>query len=454
MTALTSSRSKRPAGAVPRGRVRGIATLTVAVVLLFIVTLSALFVNRSQMFDLKVATNHYRYTQAYEMAEKGLELTVAWLQSRAAIPDDQNITRLPGEPVTCLSNQVIPLRYASWGCDAGQATGSAACLADTHEYLQPTTACNPGFPLTIPADQQPSTAAFDVSVKVRRLKSVVSERYRFEVISEARSPNFDTSSDIQKARAAVRQAVAIHPMPGRIIPPNPGVPILVRDVVSVRTKPKTCSPVCTGSNGYAVATLQDNLSLFDAKTLQLFNAADPKVTVLQLAAPTFTVFDILFRGVSPCDMLEVSQAQRNNPPAGGANVFFFGSCEGKTGYNLPANDNLVSVTGTGTATRPIIVIVSPTDTYTSAKQCPSLNTGGGTLYGIFYFGRDCDANGFGSTKVEGTIAVEGSLLNMNATATYGYNPLTHTTSDYDVISGVGNLSPGRLARIPGSWRDF
>lgn len=437
----------------------GVATLTVAVVLLFVVTLAAMFVNRSQLFDLKVSTNHYRYTQAYEMAEKGMELTLAWLQSRAAIPDDQNIIRLPGQPVICQTNQVIPIRYAKWGCDTGQTTGSAQCLADRYEYLQPDPLCSPGFPVAVSADQQPSTAAFEVNIKVRRLKSTVSELYRLEIISEARSPNFDTSTDIQKSRALVRQSVAIHPMPGRIIPPNPGVPILVRDVVSVRNSPKTrpeaCIAPCTGGEGYSVATLQPNLDDFSPRTIDLFNKADPPVNILQLGINDFTVFDIIFRGVSQCDMLELSKKQASTiADPMDRTVFYYGSCDGDVGYALPSNNQLpADAFPTGTSTKPIIVIVAE-GAYASSKKCPSLNSGNGTLYGIFYFGGDCDANGFGSTKVEGTIAVEGSLLNMNATAFFGYNPLTHTTSDYDVITGVGNLAPGRLARIPGSWRDF
>jgi len=448
MTALTS-RALESRGRLARARqTRGVATLTVAILLLFIITVAALFVNRSQIFDLRVATNHYRYTQAYEMAERGLEVNVAWLQSRASIPDDQNITRLPGQPLTCLTNQVIPLRYAAWECDSVD-TAKRHERCDMYEYMKAGDICNPGFPSSIPADPA-NGVAFNVNVRVRRLKGQTLERYRLEIISES-------SGDGQGSSASVRQSVAIHPMPGRIIPPNPGVPILVRDVVSVRTKPKTCSPACTGSNGYAVATLQDNLDNFSARTKTLFAEANPPVNVLTLGLPDFTVFDILFRGVSQCDMLDLSEAQRTMfANASDRTVFFFGSCGGRMGYSLPSNNNLISVTGTGSTTRPIIVIVSATDTYTSAKQCPSINNtvSSGSLYGIFYFGRDCDANGIGNSKVEGTIAVEGSLLNMNSTATFGYNPLTHTTSDYDVISGVGNLPQGRLARIPGSWRDY
>lgn len=421
------------------------ATLTVAVALLLIITVSTLFVSRSQLFDMKTASNHYRHTQAFEMAERGLEQTVAWLQERAAVPDDQN--------AACTSGQVVPIRKAVWECKAGVPAGDC----DTYEYLAVPAAgavnhCNAGHPDIKTQALVDATfgtvATYDVAVTVRRKKGVLSETYRFDVIAEAKTAGYDSSDDPYKSRASVRQSVALNPLPGRRIPENPGAPILVRDVVSVQTSVSSvCAGDCSGSSNIAVATLQPDLSGFDSRTLQRLTAAGK--TVEAMDALTFTVFDILFRGATLCELEAISRQQKSNPPPGGRTVYVYGGGPTGGGCTSSPEAHPSSLPVSANSSRPFIVIVAR-DAYTTS--CPKP---GGTTYGIYYYGRDCSANGWGNVQLNGTVGVEGSFLNLSGSTSLNYNGTTHTGgNEEDVVVNVGNLPPGQLARIPGSWRDF
>jgi hypothetical protein len=62
-----------------RSAQRGAVALTVAVLLLFTMALFAFFANRSLVFEQRSAANQYRATQAFEMAEAGLEWATAML---------------------------------------------------------------------------------------------------------------------------------------------------------------------------------------------------------------------------------------------------------------------------------------------------------------------------------------------------------------------------------------
>ena len=58
---------------------RGVGALAVTMLLLFTMTLIALFANRSLLFEQKSSANQYRSTRAFEMAEAGVEWATAML---------------------------------------------------------------------------------------------------------------------------------------------------------------------------------------------------------------------------------------------------------------------------------------------------------------------------------------------------------------------------------------
>jgi hypothetical protein len=73
-------------------RERGVATLIVVMVLFFIVTMVAAYASRNLIFEQRTGANIYRSTQAIELAEAGLQWTLARLNGglvdEECLPDD------------------------------------------------------------------------------------------------------------------------------------------------------------------------------------------------------------------------------------------------------------------------------------------------------------------------------------------------------------------------------
>ncbi len=65
----------------PRQRSRGVAALTVVMILFFVMALVAAYTNRNLMFEQRISANSYRANRALEAADAGVEWTVAMLNA-------------------------------------------------------------------------------------------------------------------------------------------------------------------------------------------------------------------------------------------------------------------------------------------------------------------------------------------------------------------------------------
>lgn len=81
----------------PRRPQRGVATLTVVMVLFFVVSLVAAYAGRNSIFEQRTSANQYRSTQALEAAEAGLEWAIAMLNS-SRITDACTSSANTGDP--------------------------------------------------------------------------------------------------------------------------------------------------------------------------------------------------------------------------------------------------------------------------------------------------------------------------------------------------------------------
>ncbi|GCL65990.1 pilus assembly PilX family protein [Pseudaquabacterium pictum] len=75
-----------------RSRHRGVAALTVVMVLFFVMALVAAYTNRNLVFEQRISANSYRATRALEAADAGVEWTLAMLNggrttANCAVPD-------------------------------------------------------------------------------------------------------------------------------------------------------------------------------------------------------------------------------------------------------------------------------------------------------------------------------------------------------------------------------
>lgn len=78
ITALALPAARRRA---PRQRPRGVAALTVVMILFFVMALVAAYTNRNLMFEQRISANSYRANRALEAADAGVEWTVAMLNA-------------------------------------------------------------------------------------------------------------------------------------------------------------------------------------------------------------------------------------------------------------------------------------------------------------------------------------------------------------------------------------
>ena len=135
----------------PIRRQRGAATLAVAMVLLFAMTIVAFFSQRALLFEQRTSANQYRAALAFEAAEAGLEWATAMLNDPRHI--DAACRPQPGQPTSFRARYVpqsadgalLPLVALRPGCSL--ASGGPVCSCHVA-----------GLPVGLPAD----TASFTV----------------------------------------------------------------------------------------------------------------------------------------------------------------------------------------------------------------------------------------------------------------------------------------------------
>lgn len=432
----------RPTQPIRHARQRGAMTLGIALVILLLLTVSTFYVNRFLLFELKTASNQYRSTQAFEAAEAGLALGAAWLQRRAAVMETTN--------TACSPSEAIPIRSASWGCR--RRPGSAACVADPatdpFEWLDPNAACNAGLPATDTVELD--DIRFDVSVEFRRRKGALAALYTIEILSSAQTPSFETSIDPFRARAAAVETIVLRPMIDPNTPANPNSPLLVKGgVADVTGTPDICPRAPTDTNinqgnradctagsgptGIPIATMAPTTAgLIDPGNFNLHGG-----TPVALNAPEKTVHEVLFPGISEAQIRAVSEWQAANLPVERRTVFYYGT---GSSYTLPGKLSPIGLVGA-----PVVIYVGRS-AY-SGNECPGLSPG--EYFGVLYIGGDCNGNGWGNVDYFGAIAVEGNLTKFTA------NTISrHFDMSRGLTGGGGSVTPGTVARSPGSWRDY
>jgi hypothetical protein len=97
---------------------------------------------------------------------------------------------------------------------------------------------------------------------------------------------------------------------------------------------------------------------------------------------------------------------------------------------------------TGTATAPVLMFIE------QSEGCPTIN-GDVDIVGMIYFDDpNCATHGFGKGKIQGTIAVSGSMTKHTANTDINYFPLGGE------FGGGGAGAFNFVSVIPGSWKDF
>lgn len=134
---------------------RGVATLVVVMVLLFVVTMVAAYASRNMIFEQRTGANYYRSTQAFEVAEAGVQWAQAMLNSGRV--DDACVAS------TDASDPTFRQRYLNVDPTTGVITATQFTPASGPvEPLSPTCVFDPdsgNWTCSCPRDSAPSLTA-------------------------------------------------------------------------------------------------------------------------------------------------------------------------------------------------------------------------------------------------------------------------------------------------------
>ena len=420
---------------VGRGALRGVATVPLVLMLLLGLGILGLYANRGLVFEQRTAANQARSTQAFEVAEAGLEWAGAMLNTAAAIGADC-------QPDTSQS-QSFRDRFLSF--DA--ATGTVAPRADSvNTGTSLRAACvftAAGVRCSCPASGFPTFGA-----------DAIGENFlvTFEAPSPARPgvvrltitgctstgvtakdptclPGGNGRSD---ARARITALHALLPLLGTA----PAAPVtLVGNVtwqgsgaaVGIYNTDAATQGITIRAGGSVDASKARVTSLPGTPAANSIVANDGALSVLSPQA-LFTSFFGMGREAWRSLATEVAcggncTADLATAVAGGAQAIWV---EGD--LELQGNAEI------GTADRPVVIVVNGRMTM----------RGTANINGLVY-ASDWDNSGGGAALLRGA-AVSETGFTANGSADFYFDPL--------VLQRLTRGGSGAFVRLPGSWRDF
>lgn len=431
---------------------RGVGALAVSVILLFVISLVAFFANRTLIFEQKTSANQQRATQAYELAQAGLEWALArinddWVIDAAtscASATTGFSTKLkfrdrylaPTASSGSTAAGYYPIASSFAGCTLASATGALSCVC-------PTAGTAPTFANT-------TDARFRV-----QFNAVAADPLSVEIVSTG-----CTSDDAACGGSSTADARAV-------------VRVLVKDVSTLGQAPGaavlTGSATVTGGNLSVVNTDQASNGITINAGTSVTQGTGTNVQTVPGTPPSASILDN-----------DSSLSALTNADADGD--LFFQSIFGKTidSYKKDTRTKVLTIADCSTATACGTLVstwynrgfqqfwVDPDVSFTNANL-PAVGTlgtagrpiyiaGAGNLdlksnltaYGLLYAAtatasENWDYSGSGSGTLFGALVSRGSFNKGSGTLNVVYDPS---------VFNMGGAAPtGKLIRVPGSWRD-
>lgn len=445
-----AARSPAPAG----GPARGAASLVVVMLLFFLMALVAAYASRNMIFEQRTSANQYRYTQAFEAAEAGLNWALAQLNggriNASCLPTAdlsattfraryiENIdpqgrmtiklrTPAPGAETALLPSCVFDPSVTDWVCDCP--TDAAPSLPAVASTLP-----RPMFRIRL----EPISAAPGSRQDVIRIVSAGCSRVDASCLSEnPRAPGGD-------AIAVLSTVVALRSGMSTI----PGAALTARGTVDGGSGPLSFFNLDAESGGLTVLAGSSVSGNINASSLPgtppefSIVAADAR---LNSHASGTRMFNAYF-GMSPtmhrdqpgavqlncasgCDAAAVNLALAANP---GKVLWLLGD------LNVDGDIGAAPVTGGLAASelaaaRPALLFVEGNATLTS-----------GNVYGAIYSRAANWDRGSGNTQVFGALLAEGSFAGAGT---------QQVRYDASVLAELRTRT-GSFVRVPSGWRDF
>jgi len=379
---------------------RGVATLFVSLMMLFSLTMIAVFTAKTNVTEHLVAANDYRAKQALEAAQAGIE------QGQAEIVELQT-TNVNGylQLDQIDGNTDILQGFVDLDTDANffSVTGTPGTLPNNSTYS-----------LTY-ENVDRTGGAFDPSI----------DNYLIRVTSVGTS---DDGTGIKQ----MEQLIMLVPL----LANAPDATLTTKDQVRIQgavlVKNMITDLAVHAGGSYTKIGNSPNSGT------ETNNGINNPIDVIQNDATYSTMtndqFFFSFFGQSKSDIK--AQATQISCDSCNANL---GGLTGQVIWVNPATSggtpHVNANTQIGSTTQPVILIVESDDSF--------ILNGSAKIFGLVYVIGDWDNGGGGSSTVTGAAIAEGSFDSQGTP-----NP----TYDATILNRLNGM--GTIARIPGSWKDF
>ena len=412
-------------------RQRGAAALIVVVVLFFILALVVAYAGRNLIFEQRTSFNNQRATQAFEMAEAGLEFAIGLL-SAGRVND-------ACQPTSVTTQATFRQRH--FGTDADGNFTISAAQADLRPTCMmlangPSCSCPAagaptlvepvGVAPTIQLQFQPVAQPGLVRVTSRGCNSIGTQCY---------------AASTKGPADAVAEVSVLLGLNSALATP-PAAAVTARGTVNLNNQAVIVSNADVPTHGLTIDAGGDVLQADAARILSVpgtpgsasIRAADPSLSTLT----TERMFVSLFG---------MDRATYRSQPAV-VRVTCSGTCETAIANAVSANPGrIIWVQGPVVIDGNLVPLGSPADPVVLVVQGNLTVSANLELFGVLYLHDPSGTNVLstvGATTIHGAVVAEGDL-SITGTPRIIFEP--------EVLRAI-NKSQGSLVRVPGSWRDF
>jgi len=399
------------------GRERGAATLIVAMVLLFSITLISILTARTTILETKISANEFRGKQAFEAADAGMQYAIAYLNSGGATRDGS------GDPMVLTATLGNSTIYSTTLFDEDSDATTTGISTTNCLAMLPI----PEFHVCVSSDGSSDDAAFTRTISQLALiasplanppnnpltsKSIVDIRGSGSIINPEGNSTIWSGDNMAFTGASPKTFVASPDVTATL----DGSPNEENDVIALKNELDAAGLDSSLLNGIAETSTKDTIG-FDI-------VADDA----NLASLTDDEFFENFFGYDPASY---NSSMVTTEIAGGKVA---GSLSGLTNevIRVDGDAQVMSNITIGTVEEPVILIIDG-DLFGAGKV---------TINGILYVRGDW--TGAGRLEIRGGAVIEGQVNGK------GNMDVIYSSMVLDQV-GTNLQSSGP---IPGTWRDF
>lgn len=431
------------------------ATLTVVMLVFFVMAMVAAYTNRNLVFEQRTSANSYRAAQALAAAEAGVDWSVAMLNGGTI---DTSCLPVAGGSDD-FRTRYLKLQYdgtftySKWPSGLTQATPAPSCVMNN---AGATCSCPNAATTTLPLETGEAPVVFRVKLELTPSKDTPTaypgtlgltvRGCTSALAGDVNAGNVNSNQACHKAAAAGNAVVDSQSAIGitlgllSALPVPPVAPLTAGGTIDVAAGATLRASNPDGDTG---AALHAGGAISGAGSRQVYGPAGSTAALelggdnklFMLSASTDAYFQALF-GMMPTDYQQQPAAVRTTC---GGTCTASGTLATLASANptrvLWINGNLdFDNTATfGSATLPVVVVVTGNVTVSAPM----------TLYGVVYSGGSITWSATGGTVVGAMVAKDNFAGSGGSVATLAY--------DADLMRRIRN-SYGSFVRVPGSWR--